>query len=137
MDISSADVAKLAAASSVTDLLTTYKSLPAIFSTWPVPLDCGLPYIITAGNISDTPWDDMDGSVGRDVTRDVWCVASTDAGLVSETLAEAVRAALHNQSLTITGADHVLMTCIGATVAPTDPSLSGRVLTFRIIATEE
>lgn len=136
MDVSTALHSELSGDGSLTALLATYKSAAAIFTSWPVPADAARPYVVSAGNVSDTHADELSGTLGRDFVRDVTIVDDAANGNAVETIAEAVRAALHRKRLTITGARARRVICIGGSVAPTDPTLVGRILSFRIVAME-
>ena len=53
-------------------LLATYRGGPAVFTTDPAPGDAGMPLVVTAGEVTQTPWDTKD-TRGRQIYRDVRC----------------------------------------------------------------
>jgi hypothetical protein len=134
MDVSEAIFAKLAATSAVTDIVSTFSGAPSIFNGWPAPREALRPYLLIEP-LMDVPWDDAIEQ-GRAATYTISAYADAATGNTLFVLTEAVRAALHKQALAITGARFVLARCTGVVVAPTDDTLSGRELTFRILAME-
>lgn len=142
MDITQAIYDKLSADATLVALLATYPSgspqLPAIFTAWPVPPEAERPYVYSRGSVADVHFDEIADNFGRDVTRDVTCIAdNTGSDDTIETIADRIRTILHRQSLTIPDGTHVMTVCIGGpVVAETDDSLTGRRLTFRIVAME-
>lgn len=125
----------LAEDATLTALLSTYREEPAIFTTEPAPGDAEMPYIVTAGEVAQEPFDTKT-TLGRDVMRDVRCYAPTNgsAGTV-ESIAERVRALLHRQSLSITGYGWVLSECSGP-IAADEQDAYGRIVTIRLVAEE-
>ena len=71
--------------SSVTDLLTTYHSVPAVFTFAPQPESAQKPLIITEGSVSDTNRDTKT-TIGHSILRDVRCYTDEtgDQSLVEE-----------------------------------------------------
>lgn len=127
---------KLAADGTLTALLSTYNSLPAIFTMDPVPLQADLPYIITAGHVSDIPFDTKTQN-GRQVVRDIRCYAPISGSVVTvEAIAERVRALLHRQPLTIDGTNWIISDCSGPTVADEEDAY-GRIVTLNVITLED
>lgn len=133
MNIRAALYAKLAAASSVTSKLAPYVSGPAIFTARPVPQNAARPYL--ALSLVADPSEDVLTTVRRRAVFDVTCVADFTGSMKAlDELAEAVRAALHQQRLTIAGRHHIETRCLGSAEAPTDATLAGVTLTFEIRA---
>jgi len=142
MDITQAIYNKLSADATLAALIADYPSgspaSPAIFTGWPVPKDATRPYIFTRGAVSVSSFDELASALGQDITRDITAVAdNTGSDAAIETIAERIRALLHRTSLTLPVGTHVMTQCInGPTVAETDDTLTGRRLTFRIVAME-
>lgn len=142
MDITQAIYDKLIGDSTLVALLATYGSgsptEPAVFTGWPVPPDAARPYVFTRGSVAVTHFDNIADDFGQDITRDVTAIAdNTGSDAAIETIAERIRTVLHRQSLTVPSGVHVMTQCIqGPVVAETDDSLTGRRLTFRIVAME-
>lgn len=133
MNIRSALYSKLAGTSAVTTKLAAYGSGPAIFTARPVPSNAARPYL--ALSLLSDPTEDALNSDRRRAIFDVQCVSDfTGSVSAPDALAEAVRDALHQQQLTISGGHHIETRCIGAVDAPTDATLTGVVLTFEIRA---
>jgi hypothetical protein len=120
----------------LTAMLTDYKSGPGIFTIDPVPGDAVLPYIVTAGEVTQTPWDTKN-TRGRFILRDVRIYAPADGSVVLvEAIAERVRSLLHRQTLTIAGFKWIISDVSGPIVAD-EPGVYGRILTLSLKAQEE
>lgn len=116
-------------------LLSTYGGLPAVFTTDPVPGDATLPYIVTAGEVSQAPFDTK-LSRGRRIMRDVRCFAAASGSAETvEAIAERVRELLHRQPLVIPGFVWLIGECSGPIVAD-EPDAYGRVVTVTITVEE-
>ena len=127
--------ALLAGDATLTALLSTYGSAPAIFTTDPAPGDAELPYIVTAGAVSQSPFDTKT-TRGRDVVRDVRCYASASgSAIVVEAIAERVRALLHRQELAIDGFSWVWASCSGP-IGADEPDAYGRIVSVRLTVEE-
>lgn len=143
MDVTQAIYDKLTGDATLVALLAQYPSgspqNPAVFTSWPVPPDATRPYIYTRGSVADIHFDEINTNLGRDVTRDVTVIAdNTGSDSAVETIAERIRVVLHRQPLTIPDGTHIMTQCIGGpAVAATDDSLTGRQLTFRIVAMQD
>lgn len=125
---------QLAGDPTLVGLLSTYKNLPAIFTTDPPPGDADLPYIVTAGEVSAAPFDTKT-SRGRIMMRDVRCYADADGSAVTvEAIAERVRLLLHRQALTIDGHIWVLSEVNSGPIAADEKDVYGRILTLSVIA---
>ena len=112
-------------------MVGTYEGEPAIFTTDPAPGDAALPYIVTAGQVVDTPADTKN-SLGRELWRDVRCYApATGSAVTVEAMAERVRALLHRQTMEIDGFVWVWATCAGPIAADEEDSY-GRIVTVRM-----
>ena len=142
MDVTQAIYDKLSTDAALVALLANYPSgspqSPAIFTSWPVPPDATRPYVFSRGDVSVASFDELTGPLGRSTIRDVTVIAdNTGSDADVETIANRIRAVLHRQALTFPVGTHVMTQCIdGPTVAETDDSLTGRRLTFRIVAME-
>lgn len=126
---------KLAGDATLTAMLSTYGGNPAIFTIDPAPGDATLPYIVSAGETSQAPFDTKT-SRGRDLIRDVRCYADADGSVITiEAIAERVRALLHRQSLTIAGFDWIISDVTGPIVAD-ERDYYGRVINLSLKAEE-
>jgi hypothetical protein len=126
---------KLMGDPALTGLLADYNGYPAIFTIDPAPGDATLPYIITAGEASQAPWDTK-LTRGRSLIRDVRCYAAADGSVIEiEAIAERVRVLLHRQALTIAGYQWIISDCSGPIVAD-ESGVYGRILSLSLIAQE-
>jgi hypothetical protein len=126
---------RLAADGTLTALLATYAGEPAIFTTDPAPGDATMPYIVTAGEVAQEPFDTKQ-SRGRTATRDLRCyTAAGGSAATVEAIAERVRVLLHRQSLTITGHTWIITECSGPIVAD-EQDAYGRIVTAIITIQE-
>jgi len=127
---------RLAGDPTLTGMLATYKGLPAIFTSDPAPGDAGTPHIVTAGEVSQAPWDTKT-TRGRDLIRDVRCYAVADGSTVTiEAIAERVRALLHRQALTISGYRWIISEVTGP-IAADEQDYYGRIISLSLKAQEE
>lgn len=112
-------------------LLSEYGGLPAIFTTDPVPGDAVMPYVVTAGEVTQTPWDTKT-TRGRELTRDVRCYAADSGSAATvEAVAERVRALLHRHELVIDGFTTVIAECSGPITAD-EPDSYGRIVSVNL-----
>jgi hypothetical protein len=126
---------QLTADATLTALLATYDGLPAIFTTDPAPGDATLPYIVTAGDVANIPFDTKN-CLGETVTRDVRCYANAGGSAVEvEAIARRVRALLHRQPLTISGYNWIMSDCTGP-VQVDERFVYGRIITVSVTAQE-
>jgi len=120
----------LAGDATLTALLSPYGGAPGIFTTDPAPGDAELPYIVTAGEVSQAPFDTKT-TRGREILRDVRCYASASGSAVTvEAIAERVRALLHRQELAVAGFTWVWASCSGPIVAD-ESDAYGRIVSVR------
>jgi hypothetical protein len=127
---------KLSGDAALTALIATYDGLPAIFTTDPAPGDAALPYIVSAGEISNTPFDTKN-CLGETVARDVRCYTdASGSAIVVEAIARRVRELLHRQSLTISGYNWIMSDCFGPIVAD-EEHVYGRIVTVTVTAQEQ
>ena len=125
----------LAGDGTLTALLTTYGGEPAIFTTDPAPGDAELPYIVSAGEVAQTPFDTKT-TRGRAVVRDVRCYTEASGSAVAvEAIAERVRALLHRQTLAISDFECVVADCSGP-VAADGQDAYGRIVSIRLTIEE-
>lgn len=127
---------KLASDPTLTALLATYSGSPAIFTMDPAPGDAQTPYIVTAGEVTQTPFDTKT-TLGRTIVRDIR-VYDEDSGnpVTVEAIAERVRVILHRQEVTPDGYDFVMSSVSGPIVADELDSY-GRVVTLTVIVQNE
>lgn len=127
---------RLASDATLTGLLSSYRGSPAIFTTDPAPGDAVLPYIVTAGEVSQAPADTKT-TRGRVLLRDVRCYAAADGGaVVIEAIAERVRALLHRQPLNIDGYQWILSSVTGP-IGADETDAYGRIITLNLQAQED
>jgi hypothetical protein len=126
---------KLSGDATLTALLAEYKGNPAIFTTDPAPGDATLPYIVTAGEVTQIPFDTKT-SLGREAIRDIRIYDEANgSAVVIEAIAERVRALLHRQALTISGYGWILSDCAGP-IAADELDAYGRVISVTVVAEE-
>lgn len=119
----------------LTSLLASYNGIPAVFTIDPAPGNAELPYIVTAGEVVQLPFDTKT-TLGRDATRDVRCYSeATGSTVVIEAIAERVRTLLHRQAVVIDGFEWLVSNVIGPIVAD-ELDAYGRILSLRLIAQE-
>lgn len=134
--ISAAIYDKLAGDVTLVDLLATYQGNPAIFTTDPAPGDAVKPYIVTAGEVSQAPFDTKT-TRGRELSRDVRCYAPADgSAVVIEAMAERVRALLHRQPLEIAGFNWLISNASGP-IGADEEDAYGRIISLSLVAQEE
>lgn len=116
-------------------LLASYGGEPAIFTVDPAPGDAGLPYIVTAGEVVDAPFDTKT-TRGRTLWRDVRCYAAADGSAVTvEDIAERVRDLLHRIPLDVDGFGVFIAECSGPIVAD-EQEAYGRIVTVKMTMQE-
>jgi hypothetical protein len=116
-------------------MLAIYDGAPAIFTTEPAPGDALLPYIVTAGEVVDAPFDTKT-TRGRTVWRDVRCYASASGSATGvELMAERVRALFHRQAISITDFEWIWGECSGPIVAD-EQDAYGRIVTVKLTIEE-
>jgi hypothetical protein len=126
---------RLANDATLTGLLATYDGGPAIFTTDPAPGNANLPYIVTAGNVSDAPFDTKT-TRGRTLLRDVRCYDEANGSAARiEQIAERVRALLHRQPLTAKGFVWIWAECSGPSAAD-EQDAYGRIVTVTMTIEE-
>ena len=114
----------------LTDLLATYNANPAIFTSMPIPDDADLPYIVTEGEVSNSPYD-FKGSGGREIVRDIRCYTdNTGSSALVESIAERVRALFHDYAMSVTGFDDAMIMNASVGMAPEETDVSGRIVTI-------
>ena len=127
--------ARLRGDASLVAMLADYNGRAAVFTIDPAPGDASMPYIVTAGEVTDSAYDTKT-TLGRELRRDVRCYAPvTGTAATIEAIAERVRALLHRQPLTVGGYDVWMAECSGPIVAD-EPDAYGRIVTVRTIMTE-
>jgi len=135
MNLTAAIQDLLSSDGTLTAMLSTYGGQPSVFTTDPAPGDADLPYIVTAGEVSQVPFDTKT-TRGRTITRDIRCYDGADGSAVAvEAIAERVRALLHRQELTIVGFSWVWAECTGPIVAD-ERDAYGRIVTVRMTVEE-
>lgn len=126
---------RLSTDTTLVGLLASYEDEPAIFTTDPAPGDASKPFIVTAGEVTQSPFDTKN-SLGRRAYRDVRCYADADgSALAIEAIAERVRTLLHRYRLDVDGFG-VLMAECGGPVTADEEDAYGRILTVQYLFTE-
>lgn len=122
---------RLAGDVTLAGLLSAYGGLPAVFTMDPAPGDAVLPYIVTAGEVTQTPWDTKT-TRGRELIRDVRCYAA-DSGSAEtvEAIAERVRTLLHRYELVIDGYETIVAECNGPITAD-ERDAYGRIVSVNL-----
>lgn len=116
-------------------LLASYKGLPGVFTIDPVPGDAALPYVVTAGEVSQLPWDTKQCR-GREIIRDIRMYAEADGNNIPiEAIAERVRALFHRRALTIQGYTWLISSANGP-IAADEEGYYGRVVSLTVKAQE-
>jgi len=138
MPLTQAFYNRLAGDDELTAMLATYEGEPAVFTIDPAPGDATLPYIVTAGAVSQAPWDTKT-TRGRRIMRDVRCYAEADGSVaVIEAIAERVRELFHRHALVIDEFGVVVASAGGPDVADED-EVYGRIVSIQLtmVQTEE
>jgi len=116
-------------------MLSSYGGQPAVFTADPAPGDAELPYIVTAGEVSQAPFDSK-LTRGRTILRDVRCYAAADGSAATvEAMAERVRALLHRQEVAIAGFNWIWAACSGP-IAADERDAYGRIVTVSMTVEE-
>lgn len=118
----------------LTALLSTYRTLPAVF-TGEVPDDAALPYVLIDA-VNDDPGPlDIKNNVGRQIVRDVKAFTNRNGSVATvESIAEEIRNTFHRKasSISITGFTTVIAQVSGP--APLDDDQAfGRVVTVTLV----
>ncbi len=122
----------LASDATLVGMLASYNGAPAIFTIDPVPGDAVLPYLVSAGDVSDAAFDTK-LERGRRIWRDVRCYAAADGDAMPvEQMAERVRMLLHRHKLVIAGYGTLVADCSGP-IASNEQDAYGRIVTVRLI----
>jgi hypothetical protein len=133
--ITAAIYTRLANDATLTALLAKYDGSPAIFTTDPAPGDAVLPFIVTAGEAVNSPFDTKT-TRGNTVWRDVRCYGQASGSAAKiEAIADRVRDLLHRQTLSVAGYNYVLSECSGPVVAD-EQDVYGRILTVKLTIEE-
>lgn len=135
VDLSQPLYAALTGVSDGIDGLATYQGAPAVFTRRPVPIDCGFPLIITAGDVTHGDEDFIADEMVQ-IVRDIAVYGNKHADYRAvETIALDVRDLFHRnrESLTVPGWHVVDIRCRGP--VPTgddDDQTIGRVVTLQV-----
>lgn len=119
--------------------LATYQGAPAVFTRRPVPIDCGFPLIITAGDVTHGDEDFIADEMAS-IVRDISVYGSKHADYRAvESIALDVRDLFHRnrESLIVSGWHVVDIRCRGP--VPTgddDDQTIGRVVTLQVRLTK-
>jgi hypothetical protein len=125
----------LAGDGTLTAMLAVYGGEPAIFTTDPAPGDAMLPYVVSAGEVAQSPFDTKT-TRGRTIVRDLRCYTDvTGSAVLVEAIAERVRALLHRQSFAISDFEWIMADCSGP-VAADGQDAYGRIVSIRLTIEE-
>lgn len=132
----------LAGDATLTGLLSTFGSVPAIFNQDPIPVSAIRPYIYSPGDLARSPLSlHMDGRDNPVFDRDVTCIADRSSGSGSiEAIADRVHALFYrNGSRTSVpswsgGGYNLIETDVvaGPITTPTDDTVFGRTITVSL-----
>jgi hypothetical protein len=126
---------RLSADPALVGMLASYEGAPAIFTIDPAPGDAVLPYLVSAGDATDTSFDTK-LALGRRIWRDVRCYATADGDSIPvEQIAERVRTLLHRHILTVAGYGVLVAECSGPRTA-NEQDAYGRIVTVKLIMME-
>lgn len=116
-------------------LLASYKGGPAVFTQDPAPGDAARPFVVTAGEVAQGPFDTKT-TRGRRPFRDIRCYADADGDVMTiEAIAERVRALFHRYELPVDGFGVLVATARGPVTAD-EKDVYGRVVTVEYILVE-
>ena len=125
----------LASDPTLVGMLASYNGAPAIFTIDPVPGDAVLPYLVSAGDVTDTSFDTK-LERGRRIWRDVRCYTEADGDAMPvEQIAERVRGLLHRHKLVVAGYGTLVAECSGP-IASNEQDAYGRIVTVKLIMME-
>ncbi len=135
MNLTAALYDRLAGDSTLGTLLAEYHGGAAVFTIDPAPADAVLPYVVSAGEVAQRPFDTKT-TRGREVWRDVRCYAAADgsAALVEE-IAERVRTLLHRYRLEVANHETWVAEASGPIVADEEGAY-GRIVSLRLVLME-
>lgn len=138
MDLDQAFYDRLSGDGTLVALLSTYRTLPAVFTADPVPEDADLPYVVTAGTVGDLGGAfDTKNAGGREILKDVRCYAEdTGSASLVESIKERVRVLFHRHALAVTGFTTAIAEVVGITPVDED-GVYGRVVSVRLSLTED
>lgn len=135
MNLTAAVYDRLVADVTLAGLLATYGGGPAVFTVDPAPGNATLPYIVSAGEVAQSPFE-AKNALGREVIRDVRCyAAATGSAVTVEAIAERVRALFHRYELTVDEFEMLVAEASGPVSADEDDAY-GRIVTIRWILME-
>ena len=119
----------------LTALLGTFNGNAAIFTTDPPPSKAVLPYIVTAGDVSNTPVTSKNAP-GQIPTRDIRCYANANGEAKTvEDIANRVRVLFERQIIAITGFDTIIASTSGPLTVD-EEDIYGRVVTVSLTIME-
>ena len=135
LDFAPAIYAALIADSTITGLLSEYKTNPAIFTRRPIPADAVYPYIVVNPDASVTDFDALN-SDRPIIIRDIAIYGQQpDDYRAVEQIGYLVRELFHRNRFSLSNSDYniVLITATGPQIAPVDDDHTvGRLVSLRI-----
>ena len=135
MNLTAAVYDRLSGDATLAGLLAAYGGGPAVFTVDPAPGNASLPYIVSAGEVAQSPFE-AKNAAGREVIRDVRCyAAATGSAVTVEAIAERVRALFHRYELLVDEFETLVAEASGPVSADEDDAY-GRIVTIRWILME-
>jgi len=133
MDIQGALVTAMLADATLVSLVSTYKSVGAIFAEEPVPESADYPFIILSPTIGASNLDTTSED-GSEINVDVQSfMAEAGDSRPHEILGDRIRTVLNHATLTISGWTNVHTECQDPLPIPTDRTITGRSNSVRVI----
>jgi len=120
----------IVANTTLTALLATYSTAPAVFFSSRVPEDATYPYIWCPGRVGTEVTDTKD-QIGESFLLDLMVVIQqTGSTKILNQITRILKSTLHRQATTLTGGNHVGSLVSGPVPAPLTEDLVGTVLTL-------
>lgn len=120
----------IVANTTLTALLATYSTAPAVFFSSRVPEDATYPYIWSPGRVGTSITDTKD-QIGENFLMDLMVVIQqTGSTKVLNQITRILKSTLHRKATTLTGGNHVGSLVSGPVPAPLTEDLVGTVLTL-------
>lgn len=114
--------------------IAKYGNRPAVVTSRLVPENIKTPYVYCYGNTSSQD-SGTKNSFGREIIRDVNVYVEPGDPVIDQIVSALEQYHRHPELFTVEGRQTLLVDVSGPTVAPTDDTLEGISLTFRIVLT--
>lgn len=120
---------KLANDATLTALLATYRSNPAIFTADLIPEDALMPYVVLDNTWAQVDIGAKDNALDREISRDIRVYILRRYSIQQlEAIVERIRVLLHRVVLTVTGYTNIISIVKGPITAPREDHAIGAVL---------